>query len=146
MLFCLFLSFSFISIKELIDLNFISLNIILLIYGLFGFIFCLLFCTAATFCSINSNKNNYIANFLFKVKEHNGTKSYIDNFKIYYELFNDEKLNKTNEIIILILSSFTYALYEFFTLKVIEDLTILHQIFTYSIYNFGLKITSIKFL
>ena len=77
-----FLYFSFISVKELIDLNIISINIILFIYGIFGSIFCILFYISTTFYSVNSNNNNYIANFLFKVKEYNSTKSYIDNFKI----------------------------------------------------------------
>lgn len=123
MLLCLFLSFSFISVKELIDLNIISINIILLIYGIFGSIFCILFCISTTFYSVNSNNNNYIANFLFKVKEYNSTKSYIDNFKIYFNSFKIKNSTiRANEIIKLILSSFTYALYELFTLKVLEDL------------------------
>ena len=136
-----FLPCSFINIKELMDLNFISFNIILLFYGIFGFVFCILFCTVTTFTSMK--KDNYIAKYLFKIEGDNN-QIFIDNFLIYFrKLFSNEiedaKYIK-NEIFMIFSSMLSYALYKIFTLKVIEELTILHKIFCYPLYYFGQKI------
>ena len=134
------LSYSFISIKKLMDLKFISFNKILLIYGIFGFTFCIIFCTIATFSS--SNSSNYVANYLFKVKGDNN-ETYIDSFIIYIKSFINKNIEfdfKRNEIIIIFLNSFCFAFYKLFSFKIIEDLTILHKIFSYPLYYFGQKI------
>ena len=122
------------------DLKFISFNKILLIYGIFGFTFCIIFCTIATFSS--SKSSNYVANYLFKVKGDNN-ETYIDSFIIYIKSFINKNIEfdfKRNEIIIIFLNSLCYALYKLFSFKIIEDLTILHKIFSYPLYYFGQKI------
>ena len=43
-LYAFFISYTFINIKKLMDLKFMSFNIILLVYGITGFIFCICFC------------------------------------------------------------------------------------------------------
>ena len=138
-LYAFYLSYSFISIKRLMDLKFISFNKILLIYGTFGCIFCIIFCTVSTFSNMQSG--DYIANYLFKVKGDNN-QTYIDNFIIYFQSFSNKDINsdfKRNEIIKIFLSSLSFAIYKLYTFKVIEDLTILHKIFSYPLYYFGQK-------
>ena len=133
-----FLSYSFINIKKLMDLHFISLHVILLIYGITGFLFCLCFATIVTFI----NCENDVAKFIFKVKDFNNNHTYIDNIKIYFNSFTDINIKegyKINEILLIVFSSISYAFYKLFTFKVIQDLTILHKIFSYPIYYFGQK-------
>ena len=56
--FCL--SYTYINLKKLIDLKFIRLHIILLIYGIFGLLFCLVFGIKATYNNCVSSISKYI--------------------------------------------------------------------------------------
>ena len=133
-LYAFFISYTFINIKKLMDLKFMSFNIILLVYGITGFIFCICFCLLVE----NFNCENDIAKYLFKVKDGNN-QTYIDNFNVYYNSFIISSY-KGNEIILVISSSLLFGLYNLFSFKIIEELTILHKIFSYPIYYFFQKI------
>ena len=141
LLYSFFLSYTFINIKKLMDLKFISFNKIMLIYGVFGFFFCILFCLITTFSS--SNTNNKITNYIFQVTDQNNN-TFIDNFKIYFLNFrnnNDVKNeDKNSEIALIFLRSLSFALYKLYTFKVIEDLTVLHKILCYPLLYFFQKI------
>ena len=135
--FCL--SYTFINIKNLMDLQFISIYVILFFYGAFGTLFCSLFCLIATFAK--SNDENVISNYLFKVKDNNND-TYIENFYIFFDLFKNEEINnyvKKNEGLDLFFIGLFFSFYKLFTLKVIKDLTPLHKIFSYPLYYFSRK-------
>ena len=135
-LYAYFLSVTFINIKKFMDLKFISFNVILLVYGITGFIFCIFFC----FLVGNFDCKNEIAQYIFKVNDKTNNKTYIDNFNVYYNSLTDSKADIKLEVIMILASSISYALYKLFTFKVIEDLTILHKIFSYPVYYFGQKL------
>ena len=133
------LSYCFIKIKSFMDLKFISINVILLIYGIIGFLFCSIFCTVTTFWKIDNNKVGF---YLFKVMDNNN-QSYIDNFIVY---FNDNNQNKTNandlkfEIVDCTLGSFLFGFYKYFSFQIFENLTPIHKAFSYPILFFSEKI------
>ena len=139
LIYCLYafgLSYTFINIKKLMDLKFISFNVILLVYGITGFIFCICFCLLVG----NFNCENNIAKYIFKVTDTTNNQTYIDNFNIYYNSLTDASSDIIiKEVFMVLASSISYALYKLFTFKVIEDLTILHKIFSYPLYYFGQK-------
>ena len=133
------LSVTFITIKKYMDLKFISFHVILLVYGITGFIFCICFCLLVG----NFDCENEIGQYIFKVNDTATNKTYIDNFNVYYSSLTDRNTTSTiirNEVIMIVISSISYALYKLFTFKVIEDLTILHKIFSYPIYYFCQKL------
>ena len=133
-LYAFFISYTFINIKKLMDLKFMSFNVILLVYGIIGFIFCICFCLLVG----NFSCQNDIAKYLFKVKDEND-QTYIDNFNVYYNSFINSSY-KGNEIILVISCSLSFGLYKLFSFKIIEELTILHKIFSDPIYYFFQKI------
>ena len=129
------LSYSFINIKKLIDLDFISLYVILFYYGVIGTFFCSIFCLTTTY--IKSNDKNDVANYLFKVTDNNNT--YIDNFILYFDLFKKEDTKsyiKRNEGLNIFFIGLLYSWYKLFSFKVIKELTPLHKIFSYPLYYF----------
>ena len=131
-LYAFLLSYTFIKLQKLVDLKFISLNLILFIYGLFGFLFCFILCCIFTFI----NCENEISSYLFKVKDNN--KYYIDNFRVYLNLLTTES-DVYKEIISLLLGGIFYVYYKYFTFKIIETLTPYHKTFSYPIYYFFQK-------
>ena len=131
-LYAFLLSYTFIKLQKLIDLKFISLNLILFIYGLFGFLFCFILCCIFTFI----NCENEISSYLFKVKDNN--KYYIDNFRVYLNLLTTES-DVYKEIISLLLGGIFYVYYKYYTFKIIETLTPYHKTFSYPIYYFFQK-------
>jgi len=139
LIYCLYafgLSYTFINIKKLMDLKFISFNVILLVYGITGFIFCICFCLLVG----NFHCENDIAKYIFKVTDMTNNQTYIDNFNIYYNSLTDASSDIIiKEVFMVLASSISYAFYKLFTFKVIEDLTILHKIFSYPLYYFGQK-------
>ena len=133
--FCM--SYSFIKIKQLINLKFISVYMILLVYGLIGLIFCIIYCLVTTFIPSGSLPSS---NIIFKIKDDNN-ETYIDNFKVYYSNFN--KGNKTeirNEILVSSLGSFAFALYKLYIFKIIDIFTPMHKTFLYPVYYVSQKI------
>ena len=57
-LYAVYLSFTYINMKKIIDLKFISVNYLMLIYAIFGFLFCLLFCVIATYINCEMMMQN----------------------------------------------------------------------------------------
>ena len=147
LIYCLYafgLSYTFINIKKLMDLKFISFNVILLVYGITGFIFCNFFCLLVGIFHCE----NDVAKYIFKVTDTANNQTYIDNFKVYYNSLTDDNTPSNmiiKEVFMLLCSSISYSLYKLFTFKVIEDLTILHKIFSYPLYYFGQKLVFLCF-
>ena len=108
LLYSFFLSFTFINIKKLIDLKFVSLHIILFLYGFFGFIFCSIFCIITTFVHCEDESAKYI--FIISDEDN---KAYIDSYKIYYNNWHTaDSSKKLYEVIIIIFGRLFFSLYK----------------------------------
>ena len=135
------ISYTFIKIKQLIDLKFVSINLILFVYGFLGLVFCCCECIILTF--IYCENDNY--NYLFRIKYDD--KNYIDNFMAY----SNSLKNETNssdvkiEVINIFIGGAFFSGYKFYVLKIIETLTPLHKIFSYPIYYFVQKFIILLF-
>ena len=139
-IFAFFLSYTFINVKKLIDLKFISLRILLFIYGILGFVFCCLLCLIANYIKCDSSNN--IAKYLFNVEDNDYI--YFDNFGIYFDKWkNNEKIEKINEGITSFFSSFSYAIYKYYVIKIFQVLTPFHKILSYPLYYFCQKLIAI---
>lgn len=120
-------------IKVLMDVKFISISKIFLLYNIIGFIFCLIICAISTFIPCYESKNDYtIYDYFCKVQD--GDTKYFDNIIFYFQgLINLEK-NYYQEIIALIFGIVFFILYNFFCLKIIQRLTPVHIIFSFPIF------------
>ena len=138
-LYSFLLSYIFINIKELMDLKFISLHVILFFYGIIGFLFCSFFCTITTFISFKNIQEDY----LFKVNDNNN-RVYIDNFKIYFydNLYekNITDIEIEDETLTCFFGSFFFSIYKLLLFKIFQCLTPLHKVFSYPLYYFLQKI------
>ena len=133
------LSYSLINIKKFIDLKFKSLYFILLIHGIIGFLFCLIYCLITTYIPYGTS-DNIEENYIFKVIDEKN-KTYIDNFKVYFNNFmNGNKKEVKNEIISSVLGCLSFSLYQLFSFKIIEELSPIHKIFSYPLFLFFRKI------
>ena len=135
-LYAIFLSYNYISLKKIIDLKLISFHLLIFLYGVFGFFFNLCFCIISTFIP-NENADS---KYLYKVKDDNN-KTFIDNFFVYYNNFGKSRFvdDKKNEGVTIAFGGFIFAFYKYSTLKIFEELTPLHKIFSYPVYYFFQK-------
>ena len=136
-------SYVLISIKKFMDLKYISLNKILILYSLTGIIFCSLFATFTTFfsCGKNLKINNkrFLNDYQCKIKDDNY--KYIDNFKVYFNNFkNASSTEFTNEMMFLPFAGTSFFFYKYFTILTVKELTPLHKVFIYPIQYFFQKL------
>ena len=124
-------------LKWLMDLKFVSISKIFLFYSIIGFANCLIIVVISTFfpCYVpigDKSKDNYnIYDYFCKVKYEK--KKFYDNFRVYFtELFSSSECYK--EIIALVFGISFFILYKFFTLKIIQQLTPVHIIFSFPIF------------
>jgi hypothetical protein len=120
-------------IKLFMDIRFISIPEVLMYFGLFGFIICLIITFATSYikcphfqkdiCDIPSIENNK-------------TIYYFENYKIY---FSELKNNLIEEIILNLINSFSFFLGYFFSLQIIKFLSPIHYIFCIPLYFFFQK-------
>ena len=133
------------SIKWYMELKYISLNKLLVYYGLFGTIFCSIICGITTFneCkkietyqTINNGTNIFY--YLCKINstENELTAYYLENIKIYLQEFEGEDgllKNLSKEILVIVLGIITFFGSQFFFLLVIKYLSPVHVIFSFPI-------------
>jgi hypothetical protein len=123
-------------IKWLMDLKYISLSRLLLLYGLIGIIMSSVACTITTFISCS--------NLLCKIKKSEDEKYYFDNFDVYFTKFTEFKGLKTKEkiieIIIKIIGAITFFFNKYFSLLIIKHLSPVYVIFSFPIFFFLKKI------
>ena len=136
-------SYVLISIKKFMDLKYISLNKILILYSLTGIIFCSLFATFTTFfnCGKNLKINNkrFLNDYQCKIKDDNY--KYIDNFIVYFNNFkNASSTEFTNEMMFLPFAGTSFFFYKYFTILTVKELTPLHKVFIYPIQYFFQKL------
>ena len=125
------------------DIKYISLSAILMIYSIIGAVFCALFCLFTTFfkCGeiINMPNKNDINDYLCRIKYENN--KYIDSYIAYFNSWGKEMTSDAkNEIIFLVFGGLFFFGYKYFTFLIVRDLSPLHKIFTYPIQYFIQKI------
>ena len=131
-------SYSVVQLKSIFYLKFIPVSQIILIYGILGFILCLLLSIIFTFNSCgNKIENN------FEVKDYicgiinNDNQTFIENIEVYFSenWKKCENFEKRNEIIISIFKNIFFAIHKYFEMKILENLTPFHRIFSSSVFN-----------
>ena len=124
-----------IKIKWLIDFKYISSYKIFTIYNIVGFFFCFIVSLIASFIPCYENiKNEATYNFkdYFCIVKYDN-KKYFDNL-IYYFAKNEETKNNNLEGLSIVFGAFSFCLYKFFSLKIIEVLSPVYLIFSFPIY------------
>jgi hypothetical protein len=140
-------AFVYVNLKRFMDENFISPSEILIYYGIIGTIISFIVCIISTFveCSYDIS-HDYICSVPYINGEHyiyNSNKKYFDNFILYFKTLNGEINNKFVsdnlgleiffEIIVILAGTTLYIFYRYYFMKVIQDLSPGHAIFSYSI-------------
>ena len=129
LIFATFRSYSLIKIRKLMDLKYISVNKLLILYGFFGTLFNIIICTIATFskCRNHDEKIN-ITDYFCKIKEPKTNNTYYDSFDIYFHTTNEIR-EIIIEIIVEILASICLFSYKYCSMMIIKDLSPIHLIF-----------------
>ena len=144
-------SYSVIKAKSIINQKFISIDIIIIIMGIFGLVLSIFFLFISTL--IPCGKDEYYHNFCSSVKDVyvNGEKRsiyYFDNFLRYIvdirdDLFpkdNEYRIRKPKDIILEIIFSFLMSVFGFykmrFDLSIIKELGVFHLLIPEVIYQF----------
>ena len=139
-------------LKWFMDLQYISSNKLLMIYGLMGTIICCTICIITTFykCSMYEgsiddtiNLENYICQVENKtiIDNKNYTYLYLDNFFIYFQFLKDIEIIK--ELIVIFIGILSFYFSKYFTILAIKYLTPVHIVFTTPIYFFFKKLVLI---
>ena len=121
-------------IKLFMDIRFISIPEVLMYFGLFGFIICLIITFASSYikcphfqkdiCDIPSIENNK-------------TIYYFENYKIY---FSELKENLLKNIVVNLIGNFSFLFEWFFSLLVVKHLSPIHKIFSTPFFFLSQKI------
>ena len=122
-------------LKWLIDLRYISVYKILIIYSSIGIVISIIISLISTFisCGVYENEKGKksLSDYFCKVQYDNNT--YIENFKAY--IFSSATDNqKIQEMLSVLLGVASFCGYKFFFLRIIEYLTPVHWIFALPIY------------
>ena len=123
-------------IKMFMDIRFISIPEILMYFGLFGSIICLIITFSSTYVECYQLFEGNICDIRKKGKN-NEDIYYLENYKIY---FNELKKNLINEIIFNLFYTFSFLFQYFFSLQIIKFLSPIHNIFCYPLGFFFQKI------
>ena len=125
------------------DESFISSSELLAFYGLIGTIISFIVCLISTFVECSGDYfKDYICPVSYTNDEDNSNIKYFDNFILYFKTLNGEINNKINdilgleiiyEIIVLVIGTGFFLFYKLYFMKVIQDLSPGHAIFSYSI-------------
>ena len=128
-------SYLIISIKKIIDLKYVSVTKILILYGLFGTIIAALFSVVATYISCGKKNDDIydIYDYICIVVDNNGER-FVENYKAY---FNG---NIWKDLLIRFFSSMAYAFYKLFLFKFIQYLSPIYKSFSFPLLFFLEKI------
>ena len=123
--------------KKNFNENFIPSSKILLFYGIIGFFVTLCLCIIFTFtpCGQKIENIHEIKDYINNVVN-NENQTYIDNLKVYFKenWENSDYDTKRDEILTNIFQSFSFAIYKYWSYKIIECLNPFHRIFSGSFY------------
>ena len=130
-------------IKWLMDLKYISENILLMIYGLFGTIICSVICIISTFIKCKDlNAQNKADFFDYVCKVEYDNKTYLDNFKIVYNTITKKK-SPLIEILKTCFGILFFFFNKYFSIFIIKNFTPVHLIFSFPVYFATQKIVLI---
>ena len=113
--------------KWLMDLKYVSIDKLLIYYGLFGTIICSIFCLLTTYIDCKTD--------VCLIKDEESSKYYYENFNIYFDKL--KKLPDSDyfiEIIFIFTSSIIYFCLVLYNLLIIQYLTPIHCICSGAIY------------
>ena len=145
-------SYSVVKLKSLINQKFISINIIIIIMGIFGLVLNIILLFISTL--IPCGKDKYSHNFCSSVEENDNNEGksntyYFDNFLSYImsikdDLFPKDKdsysLRKPKDIILEIIFSFLMSVFGFYKMRydlsIIKELGVFHLLIPEVIYQF----------
>ena len=113
-------------VKVFFDLKFISQRILLLYYGIVGFIITFLIGIFTSVVSCSEDLRNYVCKM-----EYNGS-LYYDNFMNFYE----SGKNMIVRTIVILLGLFTFYFHKFYYILIIKKYTPIHVIFSFPIQFF----------
>ena len=136
-------SYTYVKIKWLMDLKYISVYRLLFLYGFIGAILYTLICTLTTFLKCkkedgNINIYDYICLISFDGKK------YFENFKDYFKTSKDIK-EIIFEIIVIILGIISFYFYKYYSMMIIKLFSPVHLIFLSPIYFLFFKIVLILY-
>ena len=130
------LSYVFVTLKKFFYYKFVPVSRIFLFNSIIGFLFCISLCSIFTYNSCgNKNENIHeVKDYVCKVTN-SENKTFIDNFNVYLVKWeNSNKNDKIYEILNSVFGNIFFALYRYFSFKIIESLTPFHRIFSGSVY------------
>ena len=119
-------SYLIISIKKIIDLKYVSVTKILILYGFFGSIFTALFSLIATFISCGKkNEEIYdIYDYICMIVDNDGNR-FVDNYKVYFNR------NIWKDLLVNFFGSIGYGFYKLFLFKFIQYLSPIYKSFSF---------------
>jgi hypothetical protein len=121
-------------IKWYMDIKYISITKLLMLYGIIGTIFYTIICTITTFAKCSEAKIN---DYFCQTKDDKDHK-YFANFSLYFtEILFKYPLQ---EIILLIIGILGFSFYKFFSLMIIKNLTPIHLVFSLPLFYIMRKI------
>ncbi len=123
-------------IKWFMDIKYISIPEILMYFGLFGTIFYLILSFISIF---RICPKSLINNFCIKGND-NETFYYFENFNFYLNEMKENKKLFIEEIIIILVGSFSFLLEYVFSLLIIKHLSPIHKIISNPLFFFSEKI------
>ena len=122
-------SYIIISIKKIMDLKYVSISKILIIYGGFGTLFTALFCLVTTYipCGKRNNDVYDIYDYQFLVVDDEGNR-FIENYKVYFGQYFLKDL-----LLFSFIRGIENGLYKLFLLKYVQNLNPVFKSFSYSL-------------
>ena len=133
-------SFAITYIKILMDINYISPNKLLIIYGIIGTLITIIVGILSTF--INCPNFNFDMNICKIHYESNEKEKYLENLYLYWKTLINYKKEMIVEFCFLIFGVITNFFYNYFFMLIIEYLTPIHIIFANLIVSFFLRMFS----
>jgi len=122
-------------IKWYMDIKYISINKLLMNYGIIGTIFYTLICTITTFIEC-SKGDPEIIDYFCGTKDDKDNK-YFASFKLYFTNFFNHPII---EILAIIFGALGFSFYKFFSLMIIKNLTPIHLVFSLPLFYIMRKI------
>ena len=120
-------------IKSFMDIRFISIPEILMYFGLFGSIICLIITLASSYIECPHFQKDICD---IPYIENNKTNYYFENYKIYFSGFKE---NPMENIAVNLIGNFSFFLEWLFSLLVVKHLSPIHKIFSTPFYFFSQK-------
>ena len=124
-------------IKLFIDTRFISISEVLMYFGLFGSIYCIIITIVSTHIECHLFIDN-ICEIKTKDNNNNSTIYYYENYKIYFNGLK-ERENLIKEILANFVNDISFLLKYFFSLQVVKLLSPIHNIFSIPVFFFFQK-------